>query len=242
MDFTFILVLATLITGILSLVKLNQSIFIHIREFSASIFPILFVVLIIRSFFIEPYKIPSGSMIPTLMIGDFILVDKNIYGYKLPLTNITLFENESPKRGDVVVFKYPENKKINYIKRVIALPGDNIIYKNKKLYVNNNEYKTLKINHSFDPVEIADGNVFYEDNSEKSYMILNQSSPSFDFQYTVPNDTYFVLGDNRDNSNDSRYWGPVPKENLVGKAFFIWMFWNPDSYYSFSDRVGTKIE
>ena len=94
MDFTFILVLATLITGILSLVKLNQSIIIQIREFSASIFPILFVVLIIRSFFIEPYKIPSGSMIPTLMIGDFILVDKNIYGYKLPLTNITLFENE----------------------------------------------------------------------------------------------------------------------------------------------------
>jgi len=242
MDFTFILVLATLITGLLSLVKLNQSIIIHIREFSASIFPILFVVLIIRSFFIEPYKIPSGSMIPTLMIGDFILVDKNIYGYKLPLTNITLFENESPKRGDVVVFKYPENKKINYIKRVIALPGDNIIYKNKKLYVNNNEYKTLKINHSFDPVEIADGSVLYENNSEKNYMILNQTSPSFDFQYTVPNDSYFVLGDNRDNSNDSRYWGPVPKENLVGKAFFIWMFWNPDSYYSFSDRVGTKIE
>ena len=181
-------------------------------------------------------------MIPTLMIGDFILVDKNIYGYKLPLTDITLINNENPQRGDVVVFKYPENKKINYIKRIVGLPGDRIIYKNKRLYVNNIEYSHTQIDHNFDPVEIADGEVYIENNSSKEYLILNQSSPPFNFEYQVPDETYFVLGDNRDNSNDSRYWGPVPRENLVGKAFYIWMFWNFDSYYSLFDRVGNKIE
>ena len=242
MDFTFLLVLATLTTGVLSLVHINISTLKNVREFSSSIFPVLFVVLILRSFFIEPYKIPSGSMIPTLMIGDFILVDKNIYGYKIPLTNITLFENENPKRGDVVVFKYPEDQSINYIKRVIGLPGDKILYKNKRLYINDSEYPLLKVEPSFDPIEIADGHVFIENNLQKEYMILNQSNPPFNFEYYVPNGTYFVLGDNRDNSNDSRFWGPVPEENLVGKAFYIWMFWNSDSYYSFFDRVGTKIE
>ena len=242
MDFTFILIVATFITGIFSIVKNNNSTITKINEFSSSIFPILFFVLIIRSFIIEPYKIPSGSMIPTLMIGDFILVDKNIYGYKLPLTNITLINNEEPARGDVVVFKYPENQKINYIKRVIGIPGDTILYKDKKLFINDQENILIKINHNYNPIEIADGTVFLEKSGNKDYLILNQTSPSFNFRYTVPPDTYFVLGDNRDNSNDSRYWGPVPKENLVGKAFYIWMFWNLNSYYSFSDRVGTKIE
>ena len=242
MDFTFILVVATLFTGIFSIVSINYSILRNIREFSSSVFPILLAVLLIRSFFIEPYKIPSGSMIPTLMIGDFILVDKNIYGYKLPLTDITLIDNEDPQRGDVVVFKYPENKKINYIKRVIGLPGDRIIYKNKRLFVNDIEYSHTQIDHNFDPIEIADGQVYIENNSHKDYLILNQSSPPLNFQYQVPDEAYFVLGDNRDNSNDSRYWGPVPRKNLVGKAFYIWMFWNLDSYYSLSDRVGNKIE
>ncbi len=242
MDFTFILIVATLFTGIFSIIKINNPTLIKFTDFSLSIFPILLFVLLLRSFIVEPYKIPSGSMIPTLMIGDFILVDKNIYGYKLPLTNITLIDNENPKRGDVVVFKYPENQKINYIKRVIGLPGDTILYKDKKLVINDHENTLTKINHKFDPVEIADGIVFLEKSNNKEYLILNQTAPSFNFSYTVPPNTYFVLGDNRDNSNDSRYWGPVPKENLVGKAFYIWMFWNLDSYYSFSDRVGTKIE
>jgi signal peptidase I len=181
-------------------------------------------------------------MIPTLMIGDFILVDKNIYGYKIPLTNITLLENQEPKRGDVVVFKYPENKNINYIKRVIALPGDQILYKDKVIFVNGTKYTQTAIEHNFDPIEIADGTVSIEKNKNKDYLVLNQKDPTFNFKYTVPADSYFVMGDNRDNSNDSRYWGPVPKENLVGKAFYIWMFWNFDSYYNFFDRVGNHIE
>ena len=242
MDFTFLLVIATILTGVFSLVKSEISFLKSVREFSASIFPILFVVLLIRSFFFEPFKIPSGSMIPTLMVGDFILVDKNIYGYKIPLINVTLFENENPKRGDVIVFKYPENENINYIKRVIGIPGDKILYKNKILFINDKEYPLIRIDHSFDPVEIADGQVYYENNSEKEYLVLNQSNPTFNFEYIVPENSYFVLGDNRDNSNDSRYWGPVPKKNLVGKAFYIWMFWNSDSYYSFFDRVGNKID
>ena len=242
MDFTLILIVITFFTGIFSLIKNDNALIVKINEFSSSIFPILFFVLLIRSFVVEPYKIPSGSMIPTLMIGDFILVDKNIYGYKLPLTNITIINNENPNRGDVVVFKYPENKNINYIKRVVGLPGDTILYKDKKLFVNDQENILNKINHKFNPIEIADGTVFLEKIDDKEYLILNQTAPSFNFKYTVPPDTYFVLGDNRDNSNDSRYWGPVPKENLVGKAFYIWMFWNLDSYYSLFDRVGTKIE
>ena len=242
MNFTLILIVITFFTGIFSLIKNNNPLIKKINEFSSSIFPILFFVLLIRSFIVEPYKIPSGSMIPTLMIGDFILVDKNIYGYKLPLTNITIIDNENPNRGDVVVFKYPENQNINYIKRVIGLPGDTILYKNKKLFVNDQENILNKINHKFNPIEIADGTVFLEKIDDREYLILNQTAPSFNFKYTVPPNTYFVLGDNRDNSNDSRYWGPVPKENLVGKAFYIWMFWNLDSYYSLFDRVGTKIE
>ena len=242
MDFTLILVLLTLFTGLFSLVRINKPIISQISEFSSSIFPVLFVVLLIRSFFIEPYNIPSGSMIPTLMIGDFILVDKNIYGYKLPLTNFTLIENESPKRGDVIVFKYPENQNINYIKRVIGIPGDLIIYKDKILFVNGNRYNQTKISHNFDPIEIANGIVSHEQNEFKKYRILNQNVSTFDFKYKVPPKSYFVLGDNRDNSNDSRFWGPVPQENLVGKAFYIWMFWNFDSYYNFFDRVGNYIE
>ena len=242
MDFTLILVVLTLFTGLFSLIKIKKPIIFQISEFSSSIFPVLFVVLLIRSFFIEPYKIPSGSMIPTLMIGDFILVDKNIYGYKLPLTNSILIKNETPKRGDVIVFKYPENKNINYIKRVIGIPGDLIIYKDKTLFVNGNRYNQTKISHNFDPIEIANGTVSYEHNEFKKYLILNQNESTFNFKYKVPSKSYFVLGDNRDNSNDSRFWGPVPEENLIGKAFYIWMFWNFDSYYSFFDRVGNHIE
>jgi signal peptidase I len=122
------------------------------------------------------------------------------------------------------------------------LPGDLIIYKEKTLFVNGNKYNQIKINHDFDPIEIADGTVSYEHNEYKNYLILNQNESTFNFKYKVPPESYFVLGDNRDNSNDSRYWGPVPKENLVGKAFYIWMFWNLDSYYSFFDRVGSDIE
>ena len=239
MDFTFILVVATILTGIFSLIRSNSSIFSNIRELSASIFPVLLFVLVIRSFFFEPYKIPSGSMIPTLMIGDFILVDKNIYGYKLPLSNITLIENQDPKRGDVVVFKYPENMKINYIKRVIALPGDTVIYKNKRLFINNNEYTLTKFPHSFDPVEIADGEVYRENNSEKEYLILNQTQSPFNFKYTVPSDTFFVMGDNRDNSNDStKDVGFVPRENFFGRADYIWMTWECWTCLPSFEKVG----
>ncbi len=243
MDFTLILVIATLITGIIKFFNTNEDKVNSFIEFSSSIFPVLLAVLLIRSFIIEPYKIPSGSMIPTLMVGDFILVDKNIYGYKLPLTNYVLIENETPARGDVVVFKYPENKSINYIKRVIGVPGDEIIYRDKVIYVNGIKNEIIEYpDHNFDPIEISGGSVYYENNQNKKYLVLNQNARTYNFTYKVPKDTYFVLGDNRDNSNDSRYWGPVPKENLVGKAFYIWMFWNSDSYYSAFDRIGNHID
>jgi signal peptidase I len=246
MDFTLLLILATFISGLfLLLMKVNNE---NIKNFElinfiASLFPILFFVLVIRSFIVEPYRIPSGSMIPTLLVGDFILVKKYEYGLKLPLTNYMLIKNENPKYGDVIVFQYPQDKSINYIKRVIALPGDSIEYINKEIFVNGKKYQHALIsdNYIFKD-ELSNNMLFNENNGIKQYKIAKNPEPDQNFTYVVPKDTYFVLGDNRDNSNDSRYWGPVPKQNLIGKAFMIWMYWNPNSVYSAFDRIGLPID
>ena len=246
MDFTLLLILATFISGLLLLlIKIDNQ---NIKNFEsinfiASLFPILFFVLIIRSFIVEPYRIPSGSMIPTLLVGDFILVKKYEYGLKLPLTNYTLIENENPKYGDVIVFQYPQDKNINYIKRVIALPGDSIEYINKEIFVNGEKYKQtlIKSNNIFEN-NSYNNMLFTETNNIKEYKITKDPNPGQNFTYIVPKNTYFVLGDNRDNSNDSRYWGPVPKQNLIGKAFMIWMFWNSNSSHSILDRIGLPID
>ena len=246
MDFTLLLILATFISGLfLLLMKIgNENIkSFELINFTASLFPILFFVLVIRSFIIEPYRIPSGSMIPTLLVGDFILVKKYEYGLKLPLTNYTLVENEDPKYGDVIVFQYPQDKNINYIKRVIALPGDSIEYVNKEVFVNGEKYtQTLIGNDYIFKNDLHNNMLFNETNSNKQYKIAKNPEPDQSFTYIVPNDTYFVLGDNRDNSNDSRYWGPVPKQNLIGRAFMIWMYWNSNSSYSAFDRIGLPID
>ena len=235
MDFTLILIIATLITGILSIIRLNNSALQSIREFSSSVFPILLVVLLIRSFLIEPYKIPSGSMIPTLMIGDFILVDKNIYGYKIPLTDITLIDNEDPQRGDVVVFKYPENKKINYIKRIIGLPGDIILINNKKLKVNGKEIQKTQVSNDLPYL-------FTEDiDDKKIYILEDLSEKTSELKYVVPQNSYFVMGDNRDRSSDSRYWGFVPESNLVGKASLIWFSLGENIRFDNKLRLGINL-
>ncbi|MEC9205572.1 MAG: signal peptidase I [Pseudomonadota bacterium] len=245
-DFTLLLIIATFLTGIISLLSyLNYSkdSLQGFNDLCKSIFPILFIVLFIRSFIVEPYRIPSGSMIPTLLVGDFILVKKYQYGIKMPLSNQLLIENRKPQYGDIIVFQYPLNKEINYIKRVIALPGDRIDYINKQVFINGKKVSHLNISsHMISEQDIGSGKIIKEKLFKNTHIILvDKLNSGQDFSYTVPKNSYFVLGDNRDNSNDSRYWGAVHEDHIIGEAFLIWMFWNPDSEYSLSDRIGTSL-
>ena len=197
-----------------------------IVETSKSIFPVLLFVLVIRSFLFEPFQIPSGSMIPTLEIGDFILVNKYDYGLRLPVTGTKILEVGEPERGDVMVFKQPGQEHINFIKRVIGLPGDVIRYTDKQLSVNG---KTVPEEFV---AQLNDGQSAYrlynEGAGDKVYQVrkeLYSRDYRAEGEWVVPEGMYFVMGDNRDRSNDSRYWGFVPEENIVGKAVYIWMHW-----------------
>ncbi len=208
-------------------------------EYTAGFFPIILVVFVIRSFLFEPFNIPSGSMIPTLRIGDLILVNKYEYGVKLPIIDFQFMENKVPKRGDVAVFRWPRDTSLDYIKRIVALPGDVVEYKNKRLKVNDEDITKARTVDYLDSSTFKVSNQFEETFEGRSYRVLNDMGV-IDFYFDekifnnsckkitngisciVPERHYFVLGDNRDNSSDSRYWGFVPEGNLVGKAVFIW--------------------
>lgn len=211
-------------------------------EYSASFFPVILAVFVLRSFVVEPFKIPSGSMIPTLLVGDFILVNKFDYGLKLPVVNKKLIPIGEPKRGDVVVFRYPKDESVDYIKRVIGLPGDTIAYENKKLTINGQPVAETALPDFFDQDRVAYSKQFEEDLDGRKNAILNSPTVppyilgAMDFPHRencsynaegivckVPAGNYFMMGDNRDDSADSRYWGFVPEKNIVGRAFFIWM-------------------
>lgn len=234
-----------------------------IAETAQSIFPMVAAITIFRSFLYEPFQIPSGSMMPTLLVGDFILVEKFAYGVKDPVWRKQLVDVEDPNRGDIVVFKFPNDTRIDFIKRVVGLPGDTIVYRNKELYikpncetgeshtqglkcgefnklsrelVNRDEFTHLGVSQIRATEGLAD---------VKHDILINplalsltgryyQQSGTAADEWRVPADSYFVMGDNRDNSQDSRMWGFVPKENLVGKAVFIWMSFtfseDPDSW------------
>ena len=210
-----------------------------------SFLPILLIVLFLRSFLAEPFRIPSGSMLPTLLIGDYILVNKYEYGIKLPITKTQVIEISKPQRGDVVVFRYPANEKINFIKRVIGIPGDKIKYIGKKVYVNDVEYiKNKQATHQYiDDFGREELDIFIENQDNKKYHILNDNmSPANDDEFEVPEKHYFVMGDNRDHSSDSRYWGFVPEENLVGEAFLIWMNFNSKNFSLKYNRIGNTIK
>lgn len=208
-------------------------------EFADSVFPVLLVVLVIRSFIVEPFRIPSASMHPGLVEGDFILVNKFTYGIKLPAIRTQIIPNNSPERGDVVVFKFPEDPSVDYIKRVIGLPGDTIEYRNKTVYINGKKIKQVERG-----IYIKQPNsvIRTEDLLGVKHDIVVkplQGEGPHARRWTVPKGHYFVLGDNRDASSDSRYWRStnfVPQENLVGKAFFIWM-----NFGEFS-RIGNSID
>ena len=248
-DLEFILVLLIFISFLLILIskkgyKKDGKILNWLTYQAKSFLPILLIVLFLRSFLAEPFRIPSGSMLPTLLIGDYILVNKFTYGIRLPITKTKIFDISSPKRGDVVVFRYPGNEKINFIKRIIGLPGDRISYKNKTIFVNNFEYKKIStVEHDYlSEFSRPEIDIFFENNTKKIYSTLNDNmSPSNDEKFIVPEGKYFVMGDNRDHSSDSRYWGFVPEKNLVGRAFLIWLSFDSNKFSIKLDRIGDSI-
>ena len=252
MNFALILFLVTMATGILWLIDVlyarklrapgaSNPIWV---EWGASLFPVILAVFALRSFVVEPFKIPSGSMIPTLQVGDFILVNKFTYGLRLPIVGTEITRGKAVERGDVVVVRYPPEPSVDYIKRVVGLPGDTVSYQDKQLSING-----VPVPRVAEPDYLHSDRLYYsrryrETLGDVSYDTLNDTNaPSFvpdvvrfphreqcrydsaGFTCTVPAGQYFVMGDNRDNSKDSRVWGFVPDENIVGKAFFIWFHW-----------------
>ena len=211
-------------------------------DWTAGLFPVICAVFLLRSFLFEPFKIPSGSMIPTLLVGDLILVNKFTYGVRLPVINKKITEGNPVQRGDVMVFRYPPQPSMDYIKRVVGVPGDEIAYLNKRLTVNGKPVDTTALPDFFDADAMRYFKQFDEQlGAQRHRIIVNPDAPAFvqgasnfagreGCRYSVegvtckvPEGHYFMMGDNRDNSLDSRYWGFVPEANIVGKAFFVWM-------------------
>ena len=256
MSFELILVIAAAVTGAIVLVdkmiwkKKRDASAVTEKEpilidYSHSLFPVFLIVLILRSFVLEPFKIPSGSMYPTLEVGDFIIVNKFSYGVKLPVTQMKILPVSLPERGDVVVFKFPDDPSVDYIKRVVGLPGDKISYIARTVFVNGEALKQKAIAkyEGTGSGENMTGVMEVEETTPegKSYRILlDKDRTTQDFtEIVVPEGSYFVMGDNRDYSNDSRFWGFVPEKNLKGRAFGIWMNWDENVDFS---RIGNGIQ
>ncbi|WP_428233912.1 signal peptidase I [Halothiobacillus sp.] len=265
LDFTLILVLATLISG---LIWLTDSLFfkkarvrraatgvvadgapvvLHeplLVDYARSFFPILLVVLVVRSFIVEPFRIPSGSLMPTLLVGDFILVNKFSYGLRLPVLDTKILPTWEPKRGDIAVFRYPNDPKVDYIKRVIGVPGDHIRVEGNKLWVNGTPIPETYVGvyPGDDGMRMAGASVYRENLLGVEHDVLfEKDGYEKNGEWVVPPHEYFMMGDNRDNSNDSRYWGFVPEANLVGKAFMIWLHWDWKDGKFDASRIGMGI-
>ena len=215
-------------------------------EYARALFPVVLIVFVLRSFVVEPFRIPSGSMLPSLHIGDFILVNKYSYGIRLPIIHHKIIPVGGPARGDVMVFRYPKDPALNFVKRVVGVPGDVIGYQDKKLFINGEQVP-----------QIADGEFHFNQpklrgrsadryletiDESKHAIITDRGLRGRDMEVTVPAGSYFVMGDNRDHSNDSRYWRFVPESHVVGRAFFIWFSWkgfaNGGVHWS---RIGSSI-
>jgi signal peptidase I len=249
MNFALILFILSLVTGALWLFNRYHAAKQRAEgapdpwwvEYGASFFPVIVAVFLLRSFLVEPFKIPSGSMLPTLLVGDFILVNKYTYGLRLPVINKKIVDLNDPQRGDVVVFRYPPDPSLDYIKRVVGVPGDTVEYRNKQLSINGQLLPQVRKEDYLDTDRLFYTPRFTETGGTVRHDILVEAdAPNFiprpgsfkyqencqynsqGFQCVVPAGHLFVMGDNRDNSQDSRFWGFVPDENLVGKAFFIW--------------------
>jgi signal peptidase I len=228
-------------------------------EYARSFFPVILAVFVLRSFLVEPFKIPSGSMMSTLLVGDFILVNKYQYGIRLPVINKKIIELDSPKRGEVMVFRFPKDPSLDYIKRVVGIPGDKVSYRDKRLTINDEpvkmerqgEYSYVKSGlnyitavqhmetlgeHAHETLVQPDAPTLRFHDVDTFPMRQNCDYNEEGFTCTVPEGHYFTMGDNRDDSNDSRYWGFVPDGNIVGRAFMIW--WNFDDF----KRIGQSIK
>ena len=251
MDFSLVLFLFVIITGVISLgyrllyertkgalrmpgartadVAAAPRRLPMLVEYARAFFPVILAVFLLRSFVIEPFRIPSGSMLPSLRIGDFILVNKYTYGVRLPLVHRKIIPLGKPARGDVMVFRYPHDPRINFVKRVVGLPGDTLRYRDKQLYINDKLIlQTADGVYYFRQTALrgqsADRRLEAFDESTHS-IILDRNANSRNMEVRVPPGNYFVMGDNRDHSNDSRFWRFVPEDHIVGKAFFIWFSW-----------------
>lgn len=261
-DFAFVLVMLTLLAGIIAgldyfwfqrrrerfasdqlkggdadNVAVDAASEFEIAEYARSFFPVLVVVLVLRSFVVEPFQIPSSSMVPTLQVGDYILVNKFSYGLRLPVVGTKFLEVGEPRRGDVMVFFPPDDPRY-FIKRVIGLPGDELVYKDRVLYINGEQASQELL--ALLPPERPAVALLTEQLGEAKHLVHNSvRSAATDFAVTVEPGHYFMMGDNRDNSADSRVWGQVPERNIVGKAFAVWMHWRSFSQLPSFDRVGT---
>lgn len=251
-DFAALLVLLTFLTGIVWAIdawifaprrKRGRPVWV---EYCRSAFPVILAVLVFRSFIIEPFRIPSSSMMPTLLVGDFILVNKSAYGVRLPVVNWQIIETGEPERGDVPVFRYPNNPEVDYIKRVVGLPGDRIAYHNDILYINGEVVEQDILGRY-----VAEGSArlmtgaslrreYLGDGAHKILLMPTRPGRGSG-EWVVPEGYYFMMGDNRENSNDSRFWGPVAEKYLVGEAFMIWMHWDPASGGIGWSRIGEPI-
>ena len=270
MNFALILFLLTVLTGAMALA--DRLLFAGKRapgapepwwvEYSKSFFPVLLIVFLLRSFVAEPFKIPSSSMRPTLEVGDFILVNKFAYGIRLPIIERKIIDTGQPQRGDVIVFRYPVNPSQDFIKRLVGLPGDEVVYRDKVLTVNGVPWpQTPDGTYSYlEGLTYVTTERRVEHIGDKQHALaINPAGPPVNlngvrsfpghencdyndrgFACKVPPGSYFMMGDNRDNSDDSRYWGFVPDDHLRGKAFFIWFNWDDISSLAFS-RIGTSI-
>ena len=258
MDFALILFIALIVTGVISLwdrlmrrsdkggVDGQEKKDPWLIEYSKAFFPVILVVFLLRSFVVEPFRIPSGSMLPNLHIGDFILVNKFSYGIRLPVVNKKILDISSPERGDVMVFRFPHDPTINFIKRVVGLPGDKIEYKDKRVHING-EPVPLDPQGDYDFQKVSQnkyaGQRFMETFGSNSHeIIVDPKKRTTKTSYSVPEGHYFVMGDNRDHSNDSRYWGFVPERNIIGRAFFIWFSWDLEGSGDLAwDRIGNTV-
>lgn len=251
-DFAAALLILTIVTGVVTALErwvlaprraAGAPLFFGV-ESCVSFFPVLLFVLVLRSFVVEPFRIPSGSMLPTLEVGDFILVNKFAYGLKMPALHGTLVETGSPERGDIAVFRYPHDPRNDYIKRVVGLPGDTLVYMDKQLFINGQQMAQEPVGPY--ALQMSGRDMVFERRSEnleslEHDILIGPPRRGDSVRVTVPEGHYFVMGDNRDGSDDSRRWGFVPERNLVGRAFFIWMNWNSELGRPDWSRIGTHF-